>query len=453
MVHTALKAKTMDTVHTEASLESAPESWRDRLISKWKWLVDDVSPGSPNRKGPAKSLWGGGGTEEQQRHGLAKIVTSTTFELTMAVVILLNTFCIAAEAQYKGMESGYNFGVTGDNRAKPADKSWPGADQVFFVLEWFYGVLFTVELLLKLVAIPKKTVKDSWTVIDALVVAFFWIEALQSDLPFPPTMLRLARMARLLRFLRVVKTIRGFGSLYLMLQSIKGSVSALGWASVVVVLGEMMLALALNFLTTHFWEDESGEFDLADREILYDHFGTFSKSLLTMTEMLLGNWFTITRILTHYSEWFMLFGIVHQLVFGFAVIEVISGVFLNETFKVAALDDSIMLNEVRRAKKAENAKLTEFFLKADKDDSGRVDQSELKRILDNHQVEEWLDAMGLDMSDIDRVFAMLDKDGDGQLSCEELVHGASLLKKPARAVDLAAVQTMLEDLLARESPP
>merc|ERR1712151_1086352 len=121
-------------------------------------------------------------------------------------------------------------------------------------------------------------------------------------------------------------------------------------------------------------------------------------------EMLLGNWFAITRILVPFNELFMLFGITHQLVFGFAVIEVISGVFLNETFKVVALDDSIMMNEVRRAAKAESAKLTEFFKQADKDGSGLVDQ-----------------------------------DGDGFLTPEELVDGASMLKIPARAMDLAAV--------------
>jgi len=78
-----------------------------------------------------------------------------------------------------------------------------------------------------------------------------------------------------------------------------------------------------------------------------------------------------------------------------------------------------------------------------------VDQDELKAVLDNKQVGEWLSAMGLDLSDIDRVFAMLDTDGDGQLSCQELVDGASVLKKPARAVDLQAVQQMLQDIRTR----
>jgi hypothetical protein len=209
----------------------------------------------------------------------------------------------------------------------------------------------------------------------------------------------------------------------------------------------MIFALCLNLLLIGYWEDQDSEtYDLNDRQELYAYFGTFTRSLLTMIEMLLGNWFTITRLLTRFNELFMIFGVCHQLIIGFAVIEVISGVFLNETFKVANLDDSIMLHEVRRAAKAERAKMTELFGKADKDKNGLVDLAEFREVLDNEQVVEWLSAMGLDVGDVDRVFVMLDADGDGQLSCQELVEGASMLKKPARAVDIAAVQKMLRDV-------
>jgi hypothetical protein len=416
---------------------------KDRVVSKTSETINRLGNALAESSAEQPDMWG---RTVEQKHGLAKVVSSTCFELSMAFIILLNMFCIAAESQYGGMKSGYNYGLARGN-PESADKVWPGADGVFLGIEWFFGVLFSVELVLKIVAIPREFAKDVWSPIDILVVTFFWIERLSTDLPFPPTLIRLARMARLLRFLRVVKTVKGFASLYLMLQSIKASVSALGWSSVVLLLGEMMFALGLNLLLIDYWEDQESEtYDLDDRQELYAYFGTFTRSLLTMIEMLLGNWYTITRILTRFNELFMIFGVCHQLMFGFAVIEVISGVFLNETFKVANLDDSIMLNEVRRVARAETAKLTEFFEKADKDNSGLVDLVEFKKVLDNEQVVEWLSAMGLDVGDIDKVFFLLDADGDGQITCQELVDGASMMKKPARAVDVAALQKMLRDV-------
>lgn len=40
------------------------------------------------------------------------------------------------------------------------------------------------------------------------------------------------------------------------------------------------------------------------------------------------------------SEWYTIFTLAFQVVLGFAVIKVITGVFLTETMKVASMDDS-----------------------------------------------------------------------------------------------------------------
>merc|ERR1712203_97841 len=122
----------------------------------------------------------------------------------------------------------------------------------------------------------------------------------------------------------------------------------------------------LNLLLQTYWEDQNNSFE--DRQAIYSHFGTFTRALFSMFEVLYGNWYSITRMLADkVSETYILFGMLHQLVIGFAVINVITGVFLNETFKCASLDDSIMMNEMKRAAKAQTAKLSKFFEQADKD--------------------------------------------------------------------------------------
>ena len=54
-----------------------------------------------------------------------------------------------------------------------------------------------------------------------------------------------------------------------------------------------------------------------------------------MFEITLGNWPPVARILQeNVSEFYVAFSIIHKLVIGFAVIGVINGVFMQETFKV-----------------------------------------------------------------------------------------------------------------------
>merc|ERR1740121_1678637 len=165
-----------------------------------------------------------------------------------------------------------------------------------------------------------------------------------------------------------------------------------------------------------------------------------------MFEMLLGNWYAVTNDLVKVSEWYMIFGVGHQLAVGFAVIEVMTGVFLHETFQVAALDHGIMSNETKRAIKTTTDKMQIFFETADTNGNGFLDREELEEVLQKQKVHEWLSGMGLDIQDVGTAFAVMDKDRDGQLSAEEFVQGALLLKGQSRAIEVAVLRNILEEI-------
>ncbi|CAE7232127.1 Scn11a, partial [Symbiodinium pilosum] len=61
------------------------------------------------------------------------------------------------------------------------------------------------------------------------------------------------------------------------------------------------------------------------------------------------------------SEWWILPCLLHKLTVGFAVIGVINAVLMQETFKVAYLDDTVMVREKMRAMRAHVAKMSELF--------------------------------------------------------------------------------------------
>merc|ERR1712151_1463021 len=98
---------------------------------------------------------------------------------------------------------------------------------------------------------------------------------------------------------------------------------------------------------------------MARRHEMFNYFGSFSRCLLSMFELTLANWPPVTRLLAEeVSEWFMVLCVIHKLTIGFAVIGVINGVILQETFKVAQLDDTIMMRQKTTATKALQRKLT-----------------------------------------------------------------------------------------------
>jgi len=358
------------------------------------------------------------------------VINSSAFEATFAAVIVCSAIIMGVEMQYDGLETGYQVGYP--SYAKPAAELWPWATNVFEVAEWVLGIIFTVELILKLMAQGRQFFCDFWNWIDILIVSS-WFGSLGQGI-LNPLILRLFRLMRLLRLLRLLGMISAFDSLYLMVTAIKGSLVFLVWAVLVLCVAEVIFACLLQASVENFLREGNRSQKAADE--VYMHFGSFARSMLTMFELTLGNWIPPTRALVeHVSEWYLLFFLMHKFVIGFSVVSVITGVFIQETFKVATTDDQIMLNTKKRAMKDHAKKMSKLFRHADRDGDGSLDRREFDKVMDDPIVRKWLSSMGLDIDDVDILFETLNG-GDGRVTAPELVAGAARLKGNARSIDL-----------------
>merc|ERR1719265_2258786 len=102
-----------------------------------------------------------------------------------------------------------------------------------------------------------------------------------------------------------------------------------------------------------------------------------------MFEITLGNWPPIARLLSEeVSEVFAAIMILHKLTIGFAVIGVITGVILQETFKVAQTDDLIMFRQRKVASTNLKKKMKKLFDALDEEGDGRLEEAEFTAIGD-----------------------------------------------------------------------
>jgi len=181
---------------------------------------------------------------------------------------------------------------------------------------------------------------------------------------------------------------------------------------------------------------------------VFKFYGSFARAMLTMFEMTLGNWMPPCRALVeNVSEWYMLFSLAHKLIIGFSVVSVITGVFIQETFKVATTDDRIMVMSKERSRNTHAQKMTALFNEADMDGSGFIDYSEYLEIFTTPEIKTWLSAMELDVSDLEMLFEFLDTDRDGRLRLPDLVDGIGKLKGHARKTDLIALHHHNHELM------
>merc|ERR1712137_1399350 len=180
---------------------------------------------------------------------------------------------------------------------------------------------------------------------------------------------------------------------------------------------------------------------MGKREV-YKYFGTFTRTIMSMSELTLSNWMTPTRnLVENVSEWYALYCLIYKLTIGFAVVRVISGVFLHETFKVANSEDDLMIVQKRRMMQKHRTKMLKLLAEADSTNDGFVDRSELCGMLQNVNLKTWLAAQEVECNDGDILFDFLDG-GDGVITSAELIDGIQRLKGAARSIDVNALIRM-----------
>jgi len=231
-----------------------------------------------------------------------------------------------------------------------------------------------------------------------------------------------------------------------MTTAIKSSAIVLAWSCMLLFMVQVLVAFCINQLLDEFYfrDDHPDE----EKREVFEYFGSFSRALLSTFEMTLGNWPPVCRILMeHVSEWFMVICVLHKLTVGFAVIGIINGVFIQETFRVAAQDDFIMMHQKESAARTHMSKMQRLFAAGDASGDGLLDKKEFLRLMQNVEVHTWLSSMGLDAADGDALFEFMDKDKDRNVSAEELIEGVSKLKGSARSLDLMMCLERQEELI------
>jgi len=166
--------------------------------------------------------------------------------------------------------------------------------------------------------------------------------------------LRLLRLCRLMRLAKVLRSVRDshiFDTLSLLLTSLQSSIGALLWSFSLLSAVQVFVAVFLCQVLGGYISNESEP--LETRQQVFKYFGTFQNGMLTMFEIILGNWVVSCRILVEgVSEWYAVFYICYRCSFMFAVMKVITAVFINETSRVAASDQGLSILKKQKEKEA-----------------------------------------------------------------------------------------------------
>jgi len=158
--------------------------------------------------------------------------------------------------------------------------------------------------------------------------------------------------------------------------------------------------------------------------------------MLTMSEVTLANWIVSCRVLVdNVGEAYALFYIAYRCIFCFAVLRVITAVFIAETQRVVSTDDEIAILKKERAREVYIEKMREIFNEIDDSEDGLVSKEEFHQLVTDPIMRNWLSTMDLEVTELETVFKLLD-DGDGAIAVDEFIKGVSRMRGQAKAIDV-----------------
>jgi len=440
-----LRGSTVATLGTEFDDEKDKKpnrpSQRRSSISTSKTMLFDDEP-AWNRASSRASAQADVKTPKTDYGGICRtvalaIVTSSWFERGVALVILSNAVYIGIVTEIMAVNE------------------LSVAPLAFQVIELIFLGIFTTEIGLKLFVYrcslfrsrtPDGNRNDQvyWNFLDCTIIGLQVIEV--ALIPFNAdgtafkglTVIRILRLLRLVRIVRLVKVMRFVADLRMIVYSIWRSISLFFWSVVALVL--------LNFICsvyfTEFVLTRKVNGDLSNPAELDRYFGSLIVTMVSLFQAVTGgmDWGALTDVLvleTH--SWVLLPFILYVAFNQIAMLNVISGVFLETAMEIAREEKEIYV--------IRNARLV--FTAADHNSTGTVTWADFERALDHPHMQSFFDAVDIRPSEARTLFDLLDTTGDGSISSDEFLNGCLRVKGPAKALDLLILSREVSHLFEK----
>mmetsp|Transcript_63890 Transcript_63890/g.149780 ORF Transcript_63890/g.149780 Transcript_63890/m.149780 type:complete len:597 (+) Transcript_63890:41-1831(+) len=373
-----------------------------------------------------------------QLMGLMETFETTRVDCIMGILVVLNSIVMALELECDGQASASFVGLTpGWNCAESSKETW------FLVLEHIFTWIFALELIVRLYFLRWAYFRDILNCVDVLLVALpmldLYVFTPLAGYSHNIELLRVLRLAKMVRAIRIMRTLRLFQGLRLLVQACSSFLPSLAWSMILLAVCMMVGGLVMGNMLQEFIRNE-GE-DVEARLWIWTYYGTAYRAMYTMYEITFaGNWTTRTRpVLEDVDHSYAVFFVIYVTLIVFAVLRVITAVFLRETLEAANNDAELMVMERLRQKGKYIKRLEGIFRAMDESGDGVLTEEEMSAVLQDSKVQAYLASLDLDLSEGQALYRLL-QNGEGQVTYEDFIDGILRCKGPARAIDQICLQ-------------
>jgi len=365
--------------------------------------------------------------EEPERKGcLARFVKSSLFDFLCA-------FAIVAHAVFNVHATDYELSHIGDQMP-----------QSMLIFECLFLTFYIVEMCLQfLVHRLYFFCNDdmAWNIIDFVLIVCTCLDfaltlLLSNDDTINLTALRVVRLMKLVKVLRVVRVFRFLTGLRVLLDSILCSMVSLCWCLITV--GIVFYAYGLMCCQGTLQHVMAEPVPAAELDALMSSFGSLDKAMLTLFQCTTGgeDWGFAYNLVATMGSWYA-FGFI--LFIGFvqiALLNILTGVFIEKALKLAQPDRDEQALEVRKKQADDEAELKRVCLEIGGVDDGIVKVAEFAQHLSEGKLKAHFSVLGLDVKDAELFLKTLCHRNEFEVDVDSFVQGCMRLKGAATSIDI-----------------
>jgi len=348
---------------------------------------------------PIRSDW------PQSRQFLGHIISSNLFVVAMGIVISINIVIVLVEA---------------DRRAQCVDAQSPDCPANFSdirVPDRICGIIYIIELLMRVYVYQSKFCCSFWNITDTIVVLVSLSGEIFESFVQNAALIRLVRIVRIVKILRVITM---FQELYLMIASLASTMRTIFWACLMLVIViSIMSLLAVEMLhPLHVQMMEDGE--VCDR--CPTAFSSITNSMVTFfATIIMGDGIFdvfVPLIEEDVSAAAFLLTSVALVYLGFS--NLVLSVIVDKANEARCQDTTYQALVARKMREKAQQELESLWQEVDVDGSNTVTLEELRQM---HETSEnfkiYFKSHNIDMELLTYAWSVMDPDGDGQCDFHE----------------------------------
>lgn len=336
------------------------------------------------------------------------------------------------EVEYHGRKAMAKIGLVGEG-----ENESEVMESVFEGLNTTFTCAFVIELICRLAAFGRQFLNKPSSWLDIVIVLGSVLDVVGAAETVNLTFLRLIRLTKLTRLLKAALMAPFCEPLRVLMKSISHSLFPIFWSFVLLALICIVAALFLTQVLADTITDPDR--DLDTRKFIYTYYGTMSRTTLTMFQVTMapGAWSIVgRRIIEEVNPGFAWFFLVYVAGVSFAIIRIITALFLSQTLEIAAKDNELMrVEKVKSQRRYSENNVMAKFTEAGVEDHGHLSFSEFQKFITEPEGQAWLSVLELDTTDAASIFQLVN-DGDGRVTIDEFLMGVFKLKNTSKPLDL-----------------